>query len=196
MRSPVPNPLFGTTSSSVSGTAVAECTCEGCGVEYVYFVTREVSAQVKNMMWEDRVSAEKNATVLAEAKLEKTLATAIDPVPCPACGLLQADMVRAAKWRVLTWVFGAAMAVAFVFVLSGFSAQKKHLDQLAERCFLAAGVIAVSGVVLSGLCYAIYNPNRRSAQLASNNRGIRKEVYDREQSQTGDDFLDSHQYPY
>jgi hypothetical protein len=70
--------------ATITARAWKQHTCVGCGCAYRYVIARTV---------EGRAATGEAAQAAARASASKTLADAVDPEPCPHCGLVQPDMV-------------------------------------------------------------------------------------------------------
>jgi hypothetical protein len=102
-----------TYTSTVQLRCMKEHTCAACGTVYQYLMARKVVGT-------SRRSAE-DATVKCRAAVERTKAREVDLQPCPACGLLQPDMIGQKRERShrLTLIILAIVAVVILFVRLG-----------------------------------------------------------------------------
>lgn len=114
-------------TTSVTGRAVKAVTCEQCGHEYLYLVRRKGTGTAEGFLLfsdpDGMGSAE--AERLAQKAVEKELAAAVEIVPCPQCGRVQAAMVQEARVRHLAWLRVVALiafALGFIAGAVGFVA--------------------------------------------------------------------------
>lgn len=91
-------------TASVGGGAFKEVHCAECGREFFYALQREAKGKGSSLYFLDNKGARERADEAARRRLAKELESAIDPVPCPGCGHVQADMVRAARKTRLRWL--------------------------------------------------------------------------------------------
>ena len=105
-------------TSTVQLRCVKEHTCAGCGSVYQYPMSRKVVATSGR-------SAE-DATQKCRAKVAATAQRDVDLQPCPACGLVQPDMVgRRRAWghkRVLWIAILAVVVILIVHLANGLNA--------------------------------------------------------------------------
>lgn len=93
-------------SYTAEGTAVKTVECEACNRPYDYELSREAVGSSSTFLTEDYDGAQKKAY----KRLNKVLARACDPVPCPACGKFQARMVRLLKRHHMSYLRGDGLA--------------------------------------------------------------------------------------
>lgn len=96
----------------MTGTAVKGADCEACGTRYAYRASRTATGKATAYYFLFESSAERSALQKATADVEGQLARACDPVPCPACGLVQPAMVRAVRRERHGWM--SELAVVFL----------------------------------------------------------------------------------
>ena len=102
-------------TSTVTGTAVKEVACEACGTRYAYRATRTATGKASSLYFLFESHAARQSGERATAAAEKLLARACDPVSCPACGLVQPAMVRAARRERHAWMFEFAVVLLVLF---------------------------------------------------------------------------------
>jgi hypothetical protein len=106
--------------------------CEKCGTDYVYRAFRNVVATAMSLYFLENQGASERAQERAQNKLDRTLESAVEPVPCPSCGRFQKDMVREARRRHLRWMSPRGAAGIFMCY-----------------CFFAFIAIIVNGVAVT-----------------------------------------------
>ena len=104
--------------AAVQGTVIKAVTCEKCGAAYQYESVRTASGGAESPYFMDETGAARRAEDRAVGYLQDLLAKACDPVPCPRCGWLQADMVREVKRRRLRWMLRAAIILPVATLIS------------------------------------------------------------------------------
>lgn len=87
-------------------------TCDGCQVEYVYFVERRAEGNDSSMLFLNNSGAQKNAQRIAERRLNEKLDRAVKAVPCPGCGLIQEHMIAQAIKQKFSHSLGLAKTAA------------------------------------------------------------------------------------
>lgn len=165
-----------------TGRTLRRATCEHCGTPFRY----TVEITTKGEAWFDvlhirKARAARMAREIAERRLRQALKYAPFPVPCPACGCYQDDMVAAVRYhqyKRMRWlVVGLACAapvlfcVAFggvVFVIAPL------LPALGQDAFLSL-VMVGSFVVAAGPAYAAYIRRRLKQAAFDPNRDIPEE---------------------
>jgi Flp pilus assembly protein TadB len=100
---------------SVSASALRGIRCENCNAEYLYKMTRRAT-ETHTAPPNARAHVEKSVAKRAKKSLKK----GIDPVPCPACGYLQRNMVRTVKSEQIAMLMLIAMPVMFVIAIVAF----------------------------------------------------------------------------
>ena len=135
-----------TYTSAVQLRCVKEHTCASCGNVYQYPMARKVVATSGR-------SAD-DATQKCRAKVAKTAREDVDPQPCPACGLLQPDMVgrqrrRGHRWPLWVAILGG-VTVLILRASNGLNA--------GSATWALTGVAAV--VALAFAAVEALDPNR------------------------------------
>src|SRR5262245_30600950 len=97
MGIPIPIPYGRQYSVEMKGSMMKSCHCASCGADYFYEVVRSATGTGMSFLWLNNKGAAQNAESAARQQLEAQLKAAIDPVHCPTCGWLQADMVAQLK---------------------------------------------------------------------------------------------------
>jgi hypothetical protein len=85
--------LYREAKSTATGGTIKTVTCEHCASEYVYWLQRSICGEAAGFLIPDKVAAR----AVARQNLCRALAQDCDPVPCPACGLYQRQMVQQLK---------------------------------------------------------------------------------------------------
>jgi hypothetical protein len=144
-------------------------TCQQCGHEYSYVLTREGSGKDGTLFGLAPSRAQDKARDRAEQAAVDKLRRECDPVPCPACGWYQPDMVREARRRKYGWMTrygGRALALwtvlAFISVAMIIPIQER-LPFWFVVGFLSA-VVALGGTAVGLLVGRVvlggqYDPN-------------------------------------
>lgn len=92
--------------SDTAGSVMRAVCCEKCGHQYQYELVRRGVGTASTVYGIASDWAQERAAAKAERVLQQRLKTGADPVPCPRCGWLQADMVREInrrRYRALRW---------------------------------------------------------------------------------------------
>jgi hypothetical protein len=121
-------PLVREYTCTMAGAVVKLVYCDSCGAGYAYRMNRSVQEVEGSSFFLHNAEAEAGAASKAEAQLRGTLERSVDPVPCPACGWYQQNMLRSAR-------------------------REHRLGMLYTGLGLTIGVIAVAliGVVINAL---------------------------------------------
>ncbi len=101
-------------SCSLSGWMWKNVVCESCQSEYRYKAVEVVTGVADDFLWVDKSGAKKRAEEQAHNKLERRLARAIEPVPCPNCGWYQKNMTALFKRKRLIWMWCYGPLIAIV----------------------------------------------------------------------------------
>src|SRR5438445_532876 len=80
-----------------TGSVAKFVTCEGCGYEYVYILSRKSIGKALSIYALHNQEASNRSQRNADLHLQRLLAKSCDPVPCPQCGWYQESMVRRAR---------------------------------------------------------------------------------------------------
>jgi tellurite resistance protein len=149
----IPIPYGTRYTAKVTGSVLKQCRCEACGEEYTYTAQRRAAGTGTSFLWLNDGGAQQRAAIGAQVQVALQLQRAVDPVACPGCGWLQADMVRVLKRRRLKWILWASLPMALVCFLIGIAGQ--NLGWL-----IASLVTAVSGAALGFAWLLQHDPNR------------------------------------
>jgi len=140
-------------TTTLTNSINKEACCEKCGAHYLYTLTRKVTGTGSSPYYLNNAGAQKRSRKDAEKKLVKALKKGVDPVPCPQCGWLQADMVRVVrkgnyKWmKVLGWTI-VLVGIAIWVVPMIWTSDNADYDPALFG--MAASVVAL-GVLMFGL---------------------------------------------
>jgi hypothetical protein len=144
--------------ASVTTRAWKQHTCVGCGCAYRYLLTRTT---------DERGGTQAQALAAARASADRSLIAAVDPHPCPQCGILQPDMLGQAQASTHGRITGLSLlAVLAALALWWFS--------LASRTWLP-WLGAAAGLGLAVLHWRAAT-RLRNADLAANLERARKET--------------------
>ena len=152
-------------TSSVTGTAVKEVACEAWGTRYAYRASRTATGNATSLYFLFESQAARQAGERATAAAEKLLARACDPVPCPACGLVQPAMVRAARRERHAWMTNLALGVFAVFCVANViivSALYVH-GPSTVRAMSRQTVVWASYAAFGGLSFGLWAGRRALA---------------------------------
>jgi hypothetical protein len=158
-------------TAAVSGARIKEVRCEKCGQTYFYRLVRRGEGRGTSPYYLNNRGAERRAQAGAERKLAKLLERGVDPVPCPDCGWIQANMVREIRRRKLRWmnVFSIAFAILFGVIIGIWipTATKGFERPMKQDDWAVLGVMAGLLVVTAGgpwllrqMLLRLRNPNR------------------------------------
>lgn len=143
-----------TYTATISVSCVKQHTCVGCGSKFSYVLAREVTGQA---------STEGEATQKAEKAAVKAIENDADLHACPACGIVQPEMladVRSGRFWLGALVGVAGTAAALILGLT-------QVVTIATSAYVCA---AGTGVALLFFVWGCrYNPNRHpeSNRMAS-----------------------------
>lgn len=159
-------------TAHVSGTIVRQVTCERCSFAFEYDITRTAAGYGISPYGVNDDGAARRAANHAERNLAELLAHAADPVPCPECGWLQADMVQESRARQWGTLRAVAISILFMSLLSMVLGAMLLLgsNSLADEwrtLFLWTGTpaaIAAALLIIRWLCVKAINPNAGEQQ--------------------------------
>jgi hypothetical protein len=167
MLTPLPlQPGFRLDASSSSLRGV---TCENCGCEYVYKITRRVmrnTGQPTEGFAKDAMRA-----------ADKAAAQGHDPVECPDCGFLQRGMVRSLKAERIAILVLVAMGAAFLtaVLLLVANVAEWASGPAVPATFGVMSVVAIVFLAIHQLLRDINTPDRMRKRVAKpSNRALRR----------------------
>jgi hypothetical protein len=123
-------------------------------------------------MFLNNEGAKERATAKAQADLAEKLAKKCDPVHCPHCGHMQAEMVREAKKRYLDWLFKGGVGALCAAVLLGALAINSALSEVVARrpdqylFWILSSIAAISGLCMLFVKFVL------SARLSPNSLDV------------------------
>jgi len=79
--------------ATLSGSTAKRVRCVGCSHVFEYVLQRTAAGGGHSPFHLNNAGAAERARKRARANLDRALGEGIDPVPCPACGIYQPDMV-------------------------------------------------------------------------------------------------------
>jgi hypothetical protein len=157
-------------TSTAIGARLKTAHCEKCGTEF-YYELRRLSSSSRHAPYtigENR--AKEAARTGAQAHLEKSLAHAEDPVPCPSCFWVNTSAIRQYRslhHRIWYWFAGLTLLfAALIDALLYFDARDiaNHApDPFARGIWITnafAAVIIVASLLLQAFLRRRFNPNR------------------------------------
>jgi hypothetical protein len=150
-------------------------TCEACGTRYVYNLKRTAEGYGSTLFGLHDEIAHQRALDNAESELAKTLDNAVEIRPCPTCGHLQSDMVRAARQSRYPWLaFQVAFTLLLVLWIVGSIAfwcanpMQGRLIHSVKTWLIGMGLIA-AGILTMPIVRAFlvmkYDPNAESEEV-------------------------------
>ena len=156
------------------GTALKTVQCEACQSEYVYRISREAVGHSSGFLWPDYETANQRAS----KELRKLLERGCDPVPCPACGWYQRNMVKRARQLRYAPLVSASVVLFFIaglmtlFVLIAAladtpTAQARRNNGEYFYLFLTYGVILAAAAVCLALRFLLawsFDPNAATVE--------------------------------
>jgi hypothetical protein len=158
-------------TASKRGSALKLVECEQCQTEYVYCLERTADARVRSEYHSANEEALSRARELAQQNLQKVLHDAIDPVPCPACGWYQWDMVVEARRVHHGWMVNAGCAffpvIFLLFFVFAFLAFLGVTPVSWQQFLILAAVLAACGIALVAIKFVLtifLNPNKEHVE--------------------------------
>src|SRR5262245_4366789 len=128
---PVLIPTGMTYSVTLEGHTPKVVRCEGCGLEYVYFLEGKAEGTGTSGLFQDRQRAQERAIEKAQISLREQLEKACAPVPCPTCGQVQRHMFDGAR-----------------------IGQRPGMLKAGTGLLILAGVLSIPGLILALLSLA------------------------------------------
>jgi hypothetical protein len=159
-------------TASKRGSALKVVECEQCQTEFVYCLERTAAARVRSEYGWANEEALSRAKELAEQNLQKALHDAIDPVPCPACGWYQWDMVFEARRVHHGWMVNAGCAlfavIFFLFFVFACLAGLRVEPVSFQQFLILVAVLAAAGIALVAIKFVLtifLNPNKEQVEI-------------------------------
>jgi hypothetical protein len=104
-----------------TGARVKYVTCEKCQTEYAYELIRTGMGEGNAPFFLGQASAAARAKKRAHEQLEKRLASEAELVPCPTCGWVNEDLIKAYRASRYRWLVWALLPSALFLGLLAFS---------------------------------------------------------------------------
>jgi hypothetical protein len=152
--------------------------CEKCQFEYVYLLSRRAKGEATSFLFLDNKGARERAQSRAADRLSQKLEQSCDPVPCPECGWLQAEMIARARHLRYSWMGMTArvlcpIAALFVFVVILITANLQESRSRDAREFLIAAwsvsaLLAAAAIGISVLAWQLpkrLDPNAEDLEI-------------------------------
>jgi len=130
------------TTATATGSAWKQVTCEGCGHKFEYLIKRSASESrdSRGLLSSDR----NDVADVAKYGLQYKLKHETDLIPCPACGVYQAEMISTPEIRPMWLVI---LLVVVVVVLLAV------LDVLLKNVSIPVGPVLIAALVVGGIAY-------------------------------------------
>lgn len=140
--------------------------CEGCGSEYVYKIHRVGQGSGFSLLFLNNTGAQRGATSGAEANLQQKLATGVEAVPCPSCGLYQRAMFPLARkgfrLALRRWAI-AIMLVPLAVVIVGCSLLAVEDHWLVHSVAMGVFLLGFTLLVVRFVQSRFHDPNTTDA---------------------------------
>ncbi|MBK7976324.1 MAG: hypothetical protein IPK07_24660 [Deltaproteobacteria bacterium] len=134
--------------STIRATVERQVNCEACHTAFSYHLTREfVGSSFLGSLGLDK-TATARATAEAQEVMDRSLASAVDPVICPACGVLTPSLRSSWRKQQFMQAFGPFAIAGFTFWVVGFFAELPA-SRLVGLAIAAAGL--VFGIVAASM---------------------------------------------
>jgi hypothetical protein len=148
-------------TTKLTGSIRQRASCEKCGSAYTYLVTRQGLGQGTSPYMLDNAGAAERAREAAQRRLNDKLQKAIDPVPCPKCGWVQANMVEEARRRRLRWMRNVGIFLPILTLVPyGLIAAMMRADVNDFTMFVVMlAAIGFSLLPARALLNSCFNPN-------------------------------------
>jgi hypothetical protein len=144
-------PIGNVHTATAQGTLPKVVKCEQCGQVYFYLLQRQGTGSKFSPLFLNETGAADRALVAAQVDLARQLESEVDPVPCPACGWYQRDMIPVLRAAYGSWMSGTGwiLFLATIPMTIGFVVAS---DDRAGPW--KPGILALSFGVLAILCLA------------------------------------------
>lgn len=148
--------------------------CENCGEQYVYLLQRQAQGEGTSLLFLDNEGAKIRAEERAQQALIELVNRVHDPIPCPACGRIQTQMIPRAK-RLHRQRMGQIGVICFIvaIIVLMMGVFVEVADRFEERTtiktvfFATAILLALLGMVLivrRAMLVRRYDPNSRPVE--------------------------------
>ena len=163
MTIPIPLPIHVGTEYTVNarGSIFITVRCNRCLHVYSYEMVRSEPGGGFSILSLDNAAAQAKAQAIAELSLQRALEKGRDPVPCPACGTYQPDMVAQVKGQHLSGLDDAAL---LILTAAGIASAVVALttDLPAWMILVTAGPVGVALIALRRYLGSRHEPNCQS----------------------------------
>jgi hypothetical protein len=156
-------------SVTVSGSVIKQVKCEKCQCDYAYEMFGQNTRTADNSLGHAAVAggligaviavavtaasggtSEDRLRAQAQANLDRSLAKRCEPVPCPACGWYQAEMVRESRTRYRKPLLGLGAVLLTIgaageVILLSMNSSPNTVSPIA---FAIAGAILLAGLAV------------------------------------------------
>jgi hypothetical protein len=155
-------------TATCEATVPKKVRCEQCRGEYFYLMKRLAVGSATSPLFLDNQGAGARARERAEDELQRQLKLECDPVPCPACGWYQAQMVATIRrayrgWmRVVGAILLAASAPSLAFTVSCASGVRPTDETTVTGLWILTASLALFGlgsIVGRKIMASRYDPN-------------------------------------
>jgi hypothetical protein len=145
-------------SAKATRIALKRPTCSHCREPYVYQARRTAQASGYAFLHLGAARKQLNTNAKAQKLADYQIATAVDPIPCPACGHLQPDMIAALrKSRLRT--LGIAAAFTAILLVPAWIMINSGMFPAAERPLRLITIATVALFLLAAVAILFHNPN-------------------------------------
>ncbi len=147
---------------TATGSLIKQVCCEKCNYEYQYKVQRIGTGYGTSLLWLDNDGASQRANRNASSDLDKKLARAIEPIPCPSCRWYQRNMISIVKLREAknTLLFGLLTAFVIFLVSSLGASVFKKLAPLFSILIQISVLLVPFSFITASVWYILFNPNK------------------------------------
>jgi len=150
-------------TTRLTGSIRKSVSCEKCSSAYSYLATRQAVGQGTSPYMLDNAGAANRARDAAQRRLQDRLRDAVNIVPCPRCGWVQASMATEARRRRLRWMLftGIVMPIGILLPYCLIAATTKgDVSGMTMVALMLAG-IGFSLIPARGLLNSCFDPNAR-----------------------------------
>jgi len=137
-------------SRIIRGRVTKHVTCTFCGAEYVYRMKRKAGATT----WSPSIlpdESDVHAAKSARSRVNQALDKSTDPIPCPNCGMIQADMIRNAKRKRIFIMVPVFLIVTVLFYSFANHVEAFELRNIGSGLLLAVMVLLTLWTLLQNL---------------------------------------------
>jgi hypothetical protein len=145
-------------TTNLSAGKIKEVTCEKCQTQFLYALRRTERGMATSVYHIDDEGAQDRALTQAAKNLQMALDSAFECVPCPSCGVYQAEMTQFLKNCHLKWL----SVLGFCLLMAGAAMFLFYLMFAGDLAkYLAIGCPAVGLIMIFYRNYAreMHDPN-------------------------------------